>query len=184
MFKAVTLDAKRDFICQYDPAIDDDAMTAKDWAEVHDAWIHGGDWRDKIKIRPGEQPTVFSVGALTAEELNGIIDDTRGNPPRSEDRSWRAFLAGLRDVNGWPGPVPKTEGRVDRDWLRKTFVGSLRKVALAVGGAVLVYNNTTEDEIKNWSGRSKPKSDTAAQPAPSALPVSASAAGASAPGSK
>lgn len=184
MFKAVTLEAKRDYICPRDPAIDDESMTMLDWQTVHDAWVHGGEWRDKIKFRQGEQPTVFAVGALTAEELNGVIDDTRGTPPRLEERRWRAFLLGLRDITGWPAHVVKVDGKVDKDWLRKTFVGPLRVIACDVGGAVLIFNSITEDEIKNWSGRSKLRSDTAAQPALSALPTPASAEAAAAPGSK
>ncbi len=184
MFKPVTLDARRDFVCPYDPAIDDEAMTSEDWRRYHLEWSSGAGWRDMLKIRPGEQPTVFSIGPLTAEEMNSILDDTRGNPPRVEDRRWRLFLVGLRDISGWPSSVPKTDGKVDKDWLRKTFVGPLRRVALEVGAAVLIYNELTEGEVKNSSGRSKLRSDTAAQPAPSAPSISADVEAVAVPVSK
>ena len=184
MFNPMTLDAKRDFICPFYPAIDDEAMSAEDWKRYHEEWSTGTSWRDMLKIRSGETPTVFSIGPLTAEELNGIIDDTRGAPPRTEDRHWRCFLAGLRDITGWPGKVVKDGNRVDKDWLRQTFVGALRKVALSVGVAVLAYNQITEDEVKNWSGRSKLKSDTAAQPAQRAPSLSAAVVAAADQGSK
>jgi len=175
VFKPITMEARRDFVCPNDPAIDDEAMTAEDWAAYQDAWRYGGDWRSLLKILPGEQPTVFTLGPLTADELNAIVDDTRGaNGGRSDDRWWRCFLLGLRDITGWPQAVPKADGRVDKDWLRKTFIGPLRRVALSVGVAVMTYNQITEDEVKNWSGRSKARSATAAPSAPSAPTDSAS----------
>lgn len=184
MFKPISLDARRDYISLDDPAIDHSAMSADDLKRYYQEWLTGGDWRGALKLFPGEQPTVFSVGALGPEELNGILDDTRGTPPRAQDRNWRLFLAGLRDITNWQGKIDREDGRPDKEWLRKTFVGALRKVALDVGAAVLQFNSITEGDVKNLSGRSKLRSDTAAPPAPSAPISSESAADASAPAAK
>jgi hypothetical protein len=184
MFKSVSKDGTRTFVSQFDPAIDQEAMTVEDWDAYRTAWSTSGeDWRSRLKVTQGERLTEFVVGVLGAEELNTILDETKRSDGgiRSEERFWRCFLAGLREIRGWPEEPEKENGKIKAAWLRATFVGPLRRVATSVGVAVLSYNQTTEDEIKNLSGPSKHKSASDGPHAVSATTGSVRAVGAASP---
>jgi len=184
MLKAVTLDGVRTCVSLLDPAIDHESMTDDDHAEYEMAWRTGGDWRAKLKVKSGEELTIFTIGTLTSEQLNTILDDTKraDGATRGEERYWRLFLAGVRDIRPWFSDVQRDDrGRIKTSWLTETFVGPLRRAAQSIGVYVLAYNNVTEEEIKNSFGRSRHKSDTAALSAPSATIASDSAVAAKSP---
>jgi len=182
MIKAASRDATRTCASMFDPAIDHEAMTEEDYATYEAAWQSGGDWRRCLKLRPGESLTVFTIGILTSEELNSILDETQGadGSIRREERFWRLFLAGVRGIQPWQDEIPRDErGRIKTSWLSNAFAGPVRRAAQSIGVCVFVFNNLTDEEIKNLCGRSKPKSDTAALPAESVTIGSAEGAAAS-----
>ena len=182
MLKAITKDATRTCVTLYDPAIDLDAMSPEEIVAYEEAWRSGGDWRSLLKIKDGEQVTIFSIGVLSSEEMNTIIDETKraDGAVRSDERYWRLFVAGVRDIKPWQGEIQRDQnGQIKRSWLCETFIGPLRRAAQGVGVCVFAYNTITEAETKNLSGRSKRKSATAARPAQSATSDSASGEAAS-----
>lgn len=151
-FKPVTLDDSAVCVTPFDPAVDDDAS---DWAAYADAWMKApGAWRDHIKAKDGEQITEFVVGVVPPAEMARITDECRSADKfREEEARWRCFCWGLRDIKGWPVEVKKIKRGsveyVDPKWIAETFVRGLRKVALTVGMSVWMFNQLTEEEIKN-----------------------------------
>lgn len=185
MLKAITKDATRSCVSLLDPAIDHKAMTDVDHEDFEAAWRLGKDWRAHLRLKPGEDVTVFTIGTLGTEELNTILDETRraDGAVRSDERFWRLFVAGVRDIKPW-GEIQRDPitGKIKATWLLENFIGPLRRAAISIGVYVLAYNQVTEEEVKNLYGRSKAKNGTAALSAPSAMNACANGAAADAQG--
>jgi hypothetical protein len=73
---------------------------------------------------------------------------------KHSERFWRSFLVSIRDIDGL-AEKPKKERMVqgveycDTEWLKKTFIRGLRQVATEIGMYAWLWNQLTEDEIKN-----------------------------------
>jgi hypothetical protein len=112
--------------------------------------------KELLLFKDGETPTEFVIGVVPAGDMNRIYDETtetdkyRGS---GNERFWRMFLHGLRDIKNWHGDVKKKSvnniNYVDTGWLEKNFVGGLRTTAINVGTAIHWFNELTGDEIKN-----------------------------------
>lgn len=109
-----------------------------------------------LKYRAGERPTRFVIGVIPPDEMNRIADECKLGQPGALARQaqWRAFVASMRNVEDFPGgPVPKKKvgdvEYVDPAWLRNNFSRGLRDVALDVGFVAWMWNQITEEEIKN-----------------------------------
>lgn len=182
VFKPVTMADSCSFVSTYDPAIDRKRICERE-LENHPEWQEGNlsvdqqmavAWRafenefaltagkdptkavELLLFKDGETPTRFVVGAVAPDEFNRILDETqetRTHRGGGNERCWRMFLHGLRNIEGWSGDVKRYKvgelEYVDPAWLKRTFVGKLRTVALQVGGVIMAYNTLTEDEIKN-----------------------------------
>jgi len=176
MFKPLQLSDSVTAISVQDPAIDWDRMVIDTKAadeklrgltdgEVRQQLMlgHGAESRDslstaigKLLIKPGETLTRFTVGVIPSDEMVRISDDCApmAGKARHTERAWRSFLASVRDIDGM-GDKP-TRGRtvqgveyIDIDWLKKTFVRGLRDVAIEIGMCAWLWNQLTEDEVKN-----------------------------------
>jgi hypothetical protein len=136
-------------VAQNDPAIDHDNS---DW-KAYGEWFlkKKGSWREYIKPLDGQQITEFVIGVIPSSELSRISDEF--GDAMKEEAQWKCFLYGLRDINGWPGDVPKVKKGgieyVDPVWISKTFIRGLRQTGLLVGFAAWVFNQMTAEEIKN-----------------------------------
>lgn len=109
-----------------------------------------------LLFKDGDTPTRFSVGAMSTEVFNRIVDETQETQTwrgKFSERMWRMFLHGLRGIENWPGKVDTIKigdiEYVDPEWLRRNFIRGLRDTAIQVGAVVLNYNRLTEEEIKN-----------------------------------
>jgi hypothetical protein len=110
----------------------------------------------KLLFKPGSTPTRFVIGVIPSDEMVRITDDclvSSGKEKRNE-QAWRSFLCGVRDIEGMAQKPPR--GRmvngveyVDPDWLRQTFVRGLKDVAIEIGIYCWLWNQLTEDEVKN-----------------------------------
>jgi hypothetical protein len=62
-------------------------------------------------------------------------------------------LNGVRDIKPWHEVLPKRKvgnvEYVDQEYLKKTFVRGLMRVALNIGETIYRWNNLMEDEAKN-----------------------------------
>lgn len=182
MFKPVTLSDKASFVSTLDLAVDKDRICEAE-IEKHPEWREGLLSAEQLKslawtsfelefaksvasdpasskrmllFKDGMTPTVFVVGALDSDEFNRIVDETEETRTwrgAFNQRAWRMFLHGLRDIEGWPTEVPKRKRGevefVDVDWLKRTFIRELRDVAIQIGTVVLHFNRMTETETKN-----------------------------------
>lgn len=117
---------------------------------------HPSESREMLLLKDGATPTVFVVGVIVPDELNRIHDECREtitHRGKTDERAWRAFLHGLRDIQGWEGEIPKREIRgveyVDPTWIKSKFTRGLRSIARQVGQIILAWNELTEDEAKN-----------------------------------
>lgn len=161
MLKPLTLEATTSCVSSMDPAIDREASDLQKYGS--ELLSNSNAWRELLKFKSGEKPTVFVLGVIPPDEMSRINDET---PKRklseehtvtdwsSEELQWRSFLTSLRDIEGWEsGEIPKRKvggvEYIDPSWLRKTFVRGLRKIALEVGLAAYFWNMLTETETKN-----------------------------------
>ncbi len=169
--KPISSDSTVSVIWPDDPAIDTDAM-ADDGektcieAFAEKAFSDPGCWRDILKMRPGETPTEFIIGAIPPSELSAIEDDYRasGGITQSTGMQWACFKASLRDIKNGPTErikrggsyveeVPKSKRgsveRVDPAWLETVFSRGLRNAARWVGMTAWTWNNLNEADAKN-----------------------------------
>ena len=112
-------------------------------------------WRNTLSFLDGETPTEFVIGIIPSSVMNRIDDECReyeGVQPRNE-RFWRCFLAGVRDIIGGFNDPPKevVEGvsYVQASWLRDHFIGPLRQVGLEIGAVIWSWNRLSGDDVKN-----------------------------------
>ncbi len=181
-FKPVSMSDSSTFVSTYDPAVDkaricdaeldkhpewhESQMTQQQQREL--AWTAfqadfsvavGRDPAESERLlmfKDGETPTKFTVGAVSSEDFNRIVDETQETETWRggfQERMWRMFLHGVRGIENWPGKVEMRNigdvEYVDPAWLRRTFVRDLRQIAIQVGSVILAYNRLTEEEIKN-----------------------------------
>lgn len=172
----ITPDASVGVISFYDTAIDHEGSEKKsEKVEGKDVEVtryfaerikRPAAWRDSVKFKDGERPTVFVIGVIPSSELTRIEDECGigGTSPKTRELYWRCFLAGLRDIENGPTAEVQRDGRmvreapkvkvdgvpyVDPSWLRSTFVRSLRSVAIDIGQTVYWWNQLQDDDIKN-----------------------------------
>ncbi len=112
-------------------------------------------WREMLKFKNGESPTEFTLGALSSDDAVRMADECGASSGKlkPQELQWRAFLGACRDIRNWPTDVPKVrKGEieiVDASWLRNNFVLGLRAIALDVGSVAWMWNQFSEDDIKN-----------------------------------
>lgn len=112
-------------------------------------------WRDNVRFKDGEKPTVFTIGVVPSSELNRIEDEcNRGDEGvRHTELGWRCFLQGLRGIDGF-GVKPEmhtVDGieYVKPAWLAATFVGPLRAVGVEIGSIIWTWQSLMGGDVKN-----------------------------------
>lgn len=117
-----------------------------------------GAWSDLLKRKPGQDPTVFRIGAIPPGELNRIEHEFGAGTDGNKARDWECFKASLRDIENGPrtedGRVPKSRdggvARVRGDWIEQQFGGGMMRMAgLFVGAVAWAWNNLTGEDAKN-----------------------------------
>lgn len=154
MLKPVTKNACVSTVSLDDSAID---IAASDMTAYGDASLKDpGVWRELLKIKDGETPTVFVIGVVPSDLIVRIEDECNigKDSLRSEELRWRCFLHGVREIQGWPGEPPKTRDvngvtYVAPEWLKENFNRELKKVALEIGAKVFLWNQLGDNDIKN-----------------------------------
>ena len=157
MLKPIRMTDEATCVSLQDTAVDMEAMTEADInSYTEKAQTNPSCWRDALKIKAGESPTVFRIGVVLPGDMVQIIDDCkigRGDSWRPNEAAWRCFLSGLRGIQGWAEEAPTIKRGnieyVDPAWLAKTFARGLRPVAIEVGFAIFRFNQLTGDETKN-----------------------------------
>lgn len=169
MLVPIAPDSSTSCISLRDAAIDW-ATTPKELDEETDSPTHGqqisvyrrarirspSSWRDNVRIKDGQKPTVFTVGVVPCSELNRIEDECGGSGPntvRSTELGWRCFLHGLRGIDGF-GVTPKMHSvdgveYVEPAWLAATFIGPLRAVGVEIGSIVWTWQSLMGGDVKN-----------------------------------
>ena len=152
MFKPIRLSDQTTCVSLNDPAIDPDASDLKAYGKA--AKDNPACWRELLKMRAGQEPTVFEIGVVPPGELTRIMDEcVNTKATRYEEAAWRCFLAGVRGIRSWSDDPPRVKRDgveyVDPAWLAKTFARGLRAIAVEIGSFVYHWNQLTEDEIKN-----------------------------------
>ena len=164
MFKPLQLSDSATAVSVLDPAIDWDKMVADlgkakeqlvaDARAEAETSLSGS--AAKLAVKPGMSLTRFVLGVIPGDEMARITDETSPAAGRSrpQERFWRAFLASVRDIDGFE-PKPKRGRTVngveycDVDWLKSTFIKGLRVVACEIGVYAWCWNQLTEEETKN-----------------------------------
>lgn len=150
MFKPIDKKAMISYVSVLDPAIDKDASDIEKAAS--ECLKNPSAWASALKFKAGEQPTKFVIGVIPSEQIHRIraeyVDQVNGKVDFDSLR-WAAFLACVRDIEGWQSAPPKVGEYVDPQWLRDNFVRSLRAVALEVGMVAWSWNMTNDDDVKN-----------------------------------
>lgn len=151
MLRPLTLSASTTMVSSLDPAIDHEASDLKAYGE--NGLFKPGCWKDYLKFKAGEKPTIFVIGVIPPDDL-AMINDETSSKYESEALRWRAFLLSLRDIEGWDGEeIPKRKVSnveyVDQQWIKRNFIRGLRPIALEVGLVAYLWNQLTETEIKN-----------------------------------
>lgn len=166
-----TLDAMTSVISVADPAIDTTNSEKKVidgvagnkpvLSYIQDRFTEPSSWRETVKFKDGQSPTVFTIGVIAPSMLNLIDDECQG---RSSQRHWRSFLNGIREIEAGPTVSVMKDGRtvqvtpkieingieyVDPQWLSTTFVRGLRHIAIEIGMVCYNWNSLTESDIKN-----------------------------------
>lgn len=160
MLRPIKRDQQTSVISILDEAIDMDRSPRSDDGEMlayaQERLENPSCWRERLTFVDGETPTEFVIGIIPSSTMNRIDDECREHDavqPRNE-RFWRCFLAGVRDiVGGFDDSVPKEtiEGvsYVKASWLRYHFVGHLRQVGLEIGAVIWSWNRLSGDDRKN-----------------------------------
>lgn len=155
-YKPMRLSDSTVAISSGDPAIDREATGADALKRYADEWMKNpACFRELLKARMGEQFVVYTIGVIHPDEMIRLIDECRlGSPePRYNELFWRSFLAGVRDVKGWPcEPTKRKIGDVeyvDPGWLKEQYARGHLRIALDIGAQVWHWNQLTEDEAKN-----------------------------------
>jgi hypothetical protein len=152
-FKPVRLSDKTSVVSLYDSAIDQDKSDFEAFRKV--AAQSPDKWREFVFAKEGETLTEFHIGVIPPGEFCRITDSygiTSGKV-QTEQLCWSCFLYGLRGIDNWFEEVPTREvdgvTYVKPDYIKKTFVKNLRQVAVNVGMYIHLWNQITEDEVKN-----------------------------------
>lgn len=112
-------------------------------------------WKDFLPMKPGESPTVFVIGVINSDDIVRLADECKVDSPEPlhNELGWSCFLHAVRDIENFPGDVPKIKrGQVeyvDPVWLKANFVMGLRNIAVNVGLIAWRWNQITETDIKN-----------------------------------
>lgn len=158
MLKPIKRDQTVSVVSVMDGAIDYDASsktTDDNGQEILEYMItrlrDPSSWRDKLAFKDGETPTEFIIGIVPSATLNRIADECAGSVERPRERYWRCFLAGVREIIGIEAPKEKIDGMeyVKATWLRDTFVGPWRDIALEIGMVIWVWNTLTSADVGN-----------------------------------
>ena len=135
-----------------DTALD---IAGSDMPSYHENVINNpGCWREFLKVKDGESPTVFTIGVVPSEVAVRIEDECRAglDGMRHEEVRWRYFLHSVRGIDGWPEEPKKTKigdtEYIAPDWLKSTFIKNLRLVALEIGTRAYLWNQLSEDDVK------------------------------------
>ena len=113
-----------------------------------------GGWSEKLKFHAGELPTKFLVGVLPSAEMNLIQDECLGESTKFHELCWRSFCSSIRNIENFgDGKIPKHKvdgiDYVSPAWLRRTFIGDLRDVAITIGFVAWQWNSLQEADVKN-----------------------------------
>ena len=162
MLKPVKRNQTISVVSVHDSAIDMDRSPKTETEEGDETLLYvaersenPGCWREHLIIHDGAIPTQFVIGIVPSSELNRIDDECRlHDDMRWRELCWRCFLHGVRDIEGFGVdrvPKEKIDGvdYVSAAWLKKTFVGGLRAVAIEIGSLIWRWNMLQEADIKN-----------------------------------
>lgn len=121
-------------------------------------------WRE-LKVKPGERPTLFTIGVIPPSILTEYEDRCNGSGFLSGGPRilhWLCFKRGVQKIDAFPAewlynetepPTkdPKTglPPYIDPQWLEKHFSGVLRECGLFVGIAVYRFQDLAGDDQKN-----------------------------------
>lgn len=149
------------------PAVRDDASMTDDQRrragliEFHKRYVlesakHPGAWKDFLKMKSGERPTIYTIGAIPSDTLTRIEDECKAGSEdvHRQELGWQCFLHGLVDLQNFgSSEIPKRKvgdaEYVDPAWIKTAFVMGLRSVAVNVGLVIWRWNQLTEVEVKN-----------------------------------
>jgi len=117
--------------------------------------VDPGSWRDLLKVRDGQKPTEFVIGAIPAPELNRIEHELEGAP-----RYLACFKEAVRTIEN--GPADTVDGRpevpreqrdgyqvVKGSWVDRVFVRDARRIANDIGRLAWAWNQLGEPDVKN-----------------------------------
>lgn len=126
-----------------------------------------GAWR-KLKVKAGEQPTLFTVGVIPPSVLTmyedqcGIEVSRLGLRGNTRSLYWLCFKRGIQALAGYPPAwlynakeVPTTDPghgqpkHLDPLWLEQHFNGELRQCALFIGMVVYRWQDLAGRDAKN-----------------------------------
>lgn len=128
--------------------------------------VEPSSWRDCLTFKDGQKPTEFVIGMIPPCDLARIEDECKlgTKQAKTNEAGWRIFQIALRDIINGPTTEIEVSGRkrqgvpkvkvdgldyVDPDWLRSTFVGHLRRVAIEIGHNAYQWNQLKPVEVKN-----------------------------------
>lgn len=144
-FKPIDPDATISVVSVLDEAIEHDDSFAKFFDPANgDCFSNPEKWGEFLTAKDGMSITEYIIGTIPSGEMNRIEDKWRNEKGWSQLR-WACFAASLRDIlngptmettdqNGRPkSSVPKSEGRVDPQWLANIYQGLHRHKALEIG---------------------------------------------------
>ena len=161
MLKPVSITSTAAIAWPQDPAFD---ATDEEVEQCAAEMVNNmGAWR-KLRIKEGEQPTVFVIGVVPPSILTQYEDQCSIGKifPHEQVLHWLCFKRGVVGVSGYPPEwlynieeVPTTDPgnglpkHVKSVWLEKHFNGPLRQCALFVGMAVYRFQDLAGAEVKN-----------------------------------
>ena len=164
MLKPVKRGQSITVISPSDPAIDRDNSPKREGDDGKEKLAYAldltdgkfGGWSEKLRFHAGEQPTKFLVGVIPSAEMNLIQDECLSEEgTKFNELCWRSFCSSIRDIENFGGdmkiPKHKVDGidYVSPAWLRRTFIGDLRDVAITIGFVAWQWNSLQETDIKN-----------------------------------
>ena len=161
MLKPVSVTSTATIAWPEDPAFDatpeEIEQCAADMVDDMGAW-------QKLKVKPGEKPTVFTIGVIPATVLTQYEDQCSIGKifPHDQVLHWLCFKRGVQDITGHPpewlynateipiiDPGNGMPKHITPAWLEKHFNGLLRQCGLFIGMAVYRWQDLVGAEVKN-----------------------------------
>jgi hypothetical protein len=118
-----------------------------------------GAWK-QLKVKAGEQPTVFTIGVIPASTLT-LYEDQCG-PRTSRMLYWLCFKRGIQGLAGYPPAwlynekeIPMVDPgngmpkHVSAAWLEQHFNGQLRECGVFIGTVIYRWQDLAGGDVKN-----------------------------------